>query len=160
MSQPPLPHCQIYVSSLELVREGPGETSVSPHTAIIKNALALNTEWCYNGEVAMPSGGSRRWWSTASQGMLVLNCHRPVSCLCHRVSWWQRFGCEEGVILCPGMGQCPRIWGPVKPLCCDVWHHRVHLHPSRTENIVPITLNDLTGWQLCYPGDSGWCSRD
>lgn len=43
----------------------------------------------------------------------------------------QGFGCaiggKEGVILCPGMGWCPGIWGPVKLLCCAVWHDRVHL---------------------------------
>lgn len=90
VSQPPLLNCQTYVSRQGLVREGPGDTSAPPHTAVIKKAwpwiqsAAALERW--PGPQETPGD---RWWSTDSQGLLVLNCHRPVSCLCHRVSWWQ-----------------------------------------------------------------------
>lgn len=130
VTQPPLLNCQTRLSRPGLVRQGPGDASVPPHTAVIKKDVDLNTECCCSGGVARPSGGSRRWWSTASQGLLVLNCHRPVSCLCHRVSRWQDGGRDLSVPSgakkvsffvqewagVPGSGI---LWNFV--LCCVVW---------------------------------------
>lgn len=44
----------------------------------------------------------------------------------------------------PGSGTPLCCDTSVKPLCCALWHVRVHLHHSRAEHIVPITQND---WQ-------------
>lgn len=125
-------------------RETGGDGCPSPD-AIIKLAVALNTEWGCGGRVARRL---QKPWVTyfvdgpylhVARFFLIATLLRPLSCLRHRVPrglvpYPPSETQPKTSIPCPGMGRGP---GNFTVLCRAGWHAKAQLRPGRAQHPCP-----------------------